>query len=419
MGGDTPTPARLTSLTSCPLQHPQSAVLEGCEPGGQPAGPVWHEPQGCFSVASPRHAEGYPLGARCNLARRGGALAWLSPLLGRSQGHCRVTQRAYPTWLSLPAPAETWHARCRPASSRGCARQPARQPPRDAAAHGPCQPPAPSVSLPLWDRGTAEPRPRVQAGTALHGGHRHAATCAASWWRAGGAGFQVPPRCHGAEVAAGAWHGPEPPPGAGCVAWPRCQAPSLALRPGSPWGKIGWGGGVGGGPGINPAGIGTGQGTPLFPAPHLHLPWLCPCARSLADPVPCRATLCHRSVGGQRDPCAQPVPAPCCRAVNRWSQGRSRRCRGGSALPLVPLPGERPFASQVPGVASLSAIKQTLPRSGARCCPCARGTSTPLLWVPPNARCPPRMLGCGGHAGHGGEEPPKSRPQAPLAVVVL
>lgn len=56
---------------------------------------------------------------------------------------------------------------------------------------------------------------------------------------------------------------------------------------------------------------------------------------------------------------------------------------GGSALTLLLLPRERPFASQVPGVASLSGIKQTLLRSGARCCPSARGTSPSLPCAPP------------------------------------
>lgn len=35
--GGTPILARLTGLTSCPLQHPQGAVLEGCDPRGKAA----------------------------------------------------------------------------------------------------------------------------------------------------------------------------------------------------------------------------------------------------------------------------------------------------------------------------------------------------------------------------------------------
>ena len=219
----------------------------------------------------------------------------MCPLLGCSQGHCRVTQRAYPAQLSLLAPAETWHTWYRPAGSRGCAHQPVRQPPMGTAARGPCQPAVPSVSLPLRDRGTPEPRPWAQAGTAPRRGHGHTATRRTSWWGRGDTGFQVPPRCRGAGVAAGAWHGPEPL-GTGCVAWPRCQAPSsapspfLGLMPRQPVGQDQLGGA---GPGVNLAGVGRDQGTPLFLALHPRLPWLCLCACCLADPMPCRAMLCH------------------------------------------------------------------------------------------------------------------------------
>lgn len=61
--------------------------------------------------------------------------------------------------------------------------------------------------------------------------------------------------------------------------------------------------------------------------------------------------------------------------------------------PPVPLPREHLFASQVPGVASLSGIKQTLPRSGARRYPCTHGTSPPRI---PRSPMPLSMLGCGG-----------------------
>lgn len=130
--------------------------------------------------------------------------------------------------------------------------------------------------------------------------------------------------------------------------------------------------------------------------------------------MPCHAVLCHRSVGGQRD--SHPANAsPVQPGLNRRSWHRCWWVLGGSALPSLPLARERPFASQVPGVASLSGIKQTLLRSGARCCPCAHGTSPSL------PRAPPCLLPFP-HAGKSmcpwGEEPLKYWTQAPLALVV-
>lgn len=128
--GGTPILARLTGLTSCPLQHPQGAVLEGCDPRGKAAWGPRAVFRGGACVPGPPppspQCSGVPPVSPVRF-RLGGTLAQLCLLLGCSQGHCRVTQRAYPTRLSLPAPAETWHTRCRPADSRGRAHQPARQ----------------------------------------------------------------------------------------------------------------------------------------------------------------------------------------------------------------------------------------------------------------------------------------------------
>jgi len=78
--------------------------------------------------------------------------------------------------------------------------------------------------------------------------------------------------------------------------------------------------------------------------------------------------------------------SPALLGLSRRPQGGCQRALGGgSALPSVPLPLERPFASQVPGVASLSGIKQTLPRSSARRCPCAPGIRPPLPRAPSHA----------------------------------
>jgi len=228
-----------------------------------------------------------PPGTRCDSGW--GALARLCPLLGCSQSHCRVTQRAHSGLIPPDCPclpllrpgtlgAGQQAAGAMPTSRRG-------SPPRDACSRSSCQLAAPSVSPLLRHPGTAEPRPWAQAGTAPRGGHGHAATRGASW--CGGAGFQVPPRCHGDGVAAGGWHNPEPLRGWLCGT-ATVPSPLLSPMPRQSLGRMGWGAG----PGLNPSGIGRGQGTPLFLAPRPHLPWLCLCARCRTDHVPCHAVPC-------------------------------------------------------------------------------------------------------------------------------
>lgn len=136
--------------------HLPSAASPGYHPGGMyPPGWGWLGqggvgPRAVFwraaPMLTPSHSHTpHPLTVLVGMAQlRLGALVWLCTLLGRSQGHCRVTQRAQPTRL-FPA-AEIWHTRCRPAGSQGCTHQPLRQTP-EMLLHGRCQPCRLSPSL--------------------------------------------------------------------------------------------------------------------------------------------------------------------------------------------------------------------------------------------------------------------------------
>lgn len=128
-------------------------------------------------------------------------MAQLCPLLGCTQSHCGVTQRANPTRLCLSAPAETWHTRYRPAGCWDCAHQPVSSP------QGCCcpvtLPTSSAVSLPaLAGQGTPEPPPWAGSRARSHlQGQRGKR----------GVDFQMPHRCHRIRVAAGDWHSSEPP----------------------------------------------------------------------------------------------------------------------------------------------------------------------------------------------------------------
>lgn len=205
------------------------------------------------------------------------------------------------------------------------------------------------------------------------------------------------------------------------MARPQCQAPSLALRPGSLWGRIG----RGGWPWCKSGHDWHRTGHPAFPCTTspsaLALPRLCPCARCLADPVPCRAMLCrammcHRSVGWPEGPMclanASPVLSRCEQTVPGWVPAGA----GGSALPAVPLPGERLLASQVPGVLPpYLGLNKPSPDPAPGTAPVPMGPALPYCGAPP---CPltPSMLGCRGDPGHeslGVKSPPKVGPRLP------
>lgn len=232
-----------------------------------------------------------------------------------------MTRRSHAAWLSLPALAETWHGWCGPAGSWGCARQPARQPPGTLLPVGPASRPCRLSLCPYGTGAHLSPDP----GHSPTWGSQAQSRPQGQLVGKGRAGFQVSPRCHGTGVAAGAWQCPKPP-GTGCVAQPWCQAhfsaPSPLIGPKPPHrplAQAAHGAGSAGGPGpvLNLSRTGRGHGTPLCPALHPHLPWLCPCACCLADPVPCHAMLCcavlfRRPVSGQRDSCPWLMPALRC-----------------------------------------------------------------------------------------------------------
>lgn len=209
-GRDPQTPARLTSLTSCPFQDPQSAIEEGCDPsgGGQPAraglfsgeGPMW-QPRLCSGVP-PRSPVQFMLGA----------LAQLYPLLGRPQGHCRVTQRAHP---GLTSPGCPCLSLLRP-GMLGAARQAARAVLTSWQGHPPgmllpevaASPPHRLSLCPYGTKAHLDPDPEHRRACP-HVGVMGAQPPVGPAGGGQGGKFPSAPRCHRAGVTAGAWHSPK------------------------------------------------------------------------------------------------------------------------------------------------------------------------------------------------------------------